>query len=254
VGRFPNLYVFMKDNFSKQSDLYSRFRPGYPKQLFDFLMPLVPDKETAWDCGTGNGQVAVRLSFYFNKVYATDLSSAQIENAHKRQNIFYAVENAEETLFPDNKFDLITVAQAIHWFEFEIFYRGAKRTLKPGGIIAVIGYDIFRINKKLDALTDQFYHDITGPYWDKERKYVEERYLTIPFPFKEIKTPGFTMSYNWTFEQVIGYLNTWSAVQHYFRKNNQNPVDKFSDKLKDAWGSVLKRKVIFPIFMRTGRN
>src|SRR5664279_4773068 len=103
----------MKDNFSKQSDLYSRFRPGYPGKLFDFLLPLVPDKKTAWDCGTGNGQVATKLAQYFNEVYATDLSSAQIKNAEKKGNIFYSVENAEATLFPDDKFDLITVAQAI---------------------------------------------------------------------------------------------------------------------------------------------
>jgi ubiquinone/menaquinone biosynthesis C-methylase UbiE len=243
----------MKDNFSKQSDLYSRFRPGYPRQLFDFLLPLVPDKKTAWDCGTGNGQVAVKLSVYFNKVYATDLSSAQIEKADKKTNIFYSVESAEETLFPDNKFDLITVGQAIHWFEFKNFYREAKRTLKPGGIIAVIGYDVFRINKKIDLLINNFYRDTTGPYWDKERKYIDEHYLTIPFPFKEITTPGFFMKYNWEYEQVVGYLNTWSAVQHYIRKNNEDPVEKFSEELKKAWGNVLKRKVTFPIFMRTGR-
>ncbi|MDQ2863317.1 MAG: class I SAM-dependent methyltransferase, partial [Bacteroidota bacterium] len=85
----------MKDNFSKQSDLYSKFRPGYPKKLFDFLMPLVPDKKEAWDCGTGNGQVAAALSGYFKKVYATDLSAAQIGNAVIKDNIFYSVEKAE---------------------------------------------------------------------------------------------------------------------------------------------------------------
>lgn len=244
----------MKDNFSKQSDLYSRFRPGYPRQLFNFLLPLVPGKKAAWDCGTGNGQVAIRLSAHFNEVYATDLSSAQISNAGKKQNIFYSVENAEKTSFADQLFDLITVAQAIHWFEFTSFYSEAHRTLKPGGVIAVFGYDIFRINKKTDALVDRFYKEVTGPYWDKERKYVDEHYVTIPFPFKEIPTPGFAMTYSWAFEQVTGYLNTWSAVQHYIRKNNQNPVDEFSAELKEVWGNVLHRKVTFPIFMRTGRK
>lgn len=244
----------MKDNFSKQSDLYSRFRPGYPGQLFDFLLPLVPEKRNAWDCGTGNGQVAAKLSQYFGEVYATDLSAAQIENAEHKKNIFYSVEKAEKTLFPNNKFDLITIAQAIHWFDFNAFYGEARRTLKAGGIIAVIGYDILRINKKIDFLIDRFYRDTTGPYWDEERKYVEEHYLTIPFPFKEITTPGFSMNYNWELEHVTGYLNTWSAVKHYIRKNNENPVDKFSEELKQVWGSVLKRKVRFPIFMRTGRK
>ena len=244
----------MKDNFSKQSDLYSQFRPGYPKQLFNFLIPLVPDKKSAWDCGTGNGQVAVKLSQYFNKVYATDLSAAQINNAEERKNIFYSVENAEETLLPDNKFDLVTVAQAIHWFDFKNFYHQVNRTLKPGGVIAVVGYGVFRINKEIDFLINEFYRKTTGPYWDKERKYIDEHYGTIPFPFKEIDAPDFFMNYNWELEQVIGYLNTWSAVQHYIRKNNENPVEKFSEELKKSWGNVLKRTITFPIFMRTGRK
>ena len=244
----------MKDNFSKQSDLYSQFRPGYPRQLYNYLLPLVPDKKTAWDCGTGNGQVAVKLSQYFNEVYATDLSSVQIANAVTKKNIFYAVENAEETLFTDNKFDLITIAQAIHWFDFKNFYHEAERTLKPGGIIAVIGYDVFRINEEINSMIDEFYRKTTGPYWDEERKYVDDHYTTIPFPFKEIETPQFSINYNWEFDQVIGFLNTWSAVQHYIRKNNENPVEKFSEQLRKVWGSVLERKVSFPVFMRTGRK
>lgn len=244
----------MKDNFSKQSDLYSRFRPGYPQQLFDFLIPLVPDKNTAWDCGTGNGQVAVKLSGYFNKVYATDLSPVQINNAVLKKNIFYSVENAEETLFDDNKFDLITIAQAIHWFDFEKFYQEAERTLKPGGIIAVTGYDIFRINEEINFLVDHFYKETTGPYWDKERRHIDDHYTNIPFPFNEIKSPDFSMNYNWGFEQVVGYLNTWSAVQHYIRKHNENPVEKFAEQLKKVWGNRLKRKVSFPVFIRTGRK
>ena len=135
-----------------------------------------------------------------------------------------------------------------------IFINRFTGTLRPGGIIAVIGYDVVRINEKVDLLIDKFYRETTGPYWDNERKYVEEHYRTISFPFKEINTPAFSMNYNWQFEQVIGYLNTWSAVQHYIRKNNENPVEKFSNELKKVWGNVLKRKISFPVFMRTGRK
>jgi len=244
----------MKDNFSKQSDLYSKFRPGYPKKLFDFLMPLVPDKKIAWDCGTGNGQVAVALAEYFKKVYATDLSGTQINNAVLRNNIFYSVEKAEETKFDSNTFDLITIAQAIHWFDFDKFYKEVHRTLKPGGIIAAIGYDVLKINRKIDAIIDNFYKNTTGPYWDQERKLVDNHYATIPFPFKQIESPVFSMSYQWNLEQVIGYFNTWSAVQHYIRKNNENPVDEFSKELRKAWGGVGRRKVSFPVFIRVGRK
>lgn len=244
----------MKDNFSTQSGLYSKFRPGYPQKLFDFLLPLVPEKNVAWDCGTGNGQVALKLSRYFKEVFATDLSAAQISNAALKDNIFYSVQKAEQTSFGENTFDLITVAQAIHWFNFEEFYNEARRALRPGGVIAVIGYGILRINRCLNSMIDKFYSVTIGPYWDAERKYVDANYSTIPFPFKKIKSPFFSMNYYWEFDQVIGFLNTWSAVQHYIKKHNENPVEQFADELKEGWGNIAKRKVSFPVFMIAARN
>src|SRR5437879_2833438 len=108
----------MKDNFSKRSHLYARFRPTYPRQLFEFLISLVPERQAAWDCGTGNGQVAAVLAGYFDKVYATDISENQIKHAVEKPNVVYKIEAAEQTSFPDELFDLITVAQAVHWFDF----------------------------------------------------------------------------------------------------------------------------------------
>ncbi len=244
----------MKDNFSKQSNLYSKFRPGYPAELVDFLVALVRSKDKSWDVGTGNGQFAVQLAEYFSKVYATDISAAQIENATSKPNIFYSVQKAEQSSFSENTFDLITIAQAIHWFEFDNFYTEAKRVLKPSGLIAALCYDIFSINEEIDFLVNDFYKNVTGPYWDDERKYVDEHYRSIPFPFQEIEAPSFKMNYNWKFENAIGYLNTWSAVQHYIKKNNENPVDAFSSQLKKAWGNTITRKVSFQIFMRVGKN
>jgi len=71
----------MKDNFSNQSFLYAKFRPSYPAALFEFILSLVPDKQSAWDCGTGNGQIAGVLADSFEIVYATDISKNQLANA-----------------------------------------------------------------------------------------------------------------------------------------------------------------------------
>ena len=244
----------MKDNFSLQSDLYARFRPGYPKQLFDFLLPLVPEKNTAWDCGTGNGQVAVKLAGSFKAVHATDISAAQLRHAPQRENIFYHTIPAEQDFFAQGQFDLITVAQAIHWFDRDRFFAQVSKTLRPGAILAIIGYDILQINQEIDGLINDFYHQATGPYWDTERKLVEDHYANIAFPFKEIAAPGFWTRNKWSFEELLGYLNTWSAVQHYIRKHNANPVDTLAVSLRKAWGDVGKRNVAFPVFMRVGRK
>lgn len=135
----------MKDNFSRQSIDYAKYRPHYPEELFGFLMPLLKEHHLAWDVATGNGQVANLLAEYFNQVIATDISENQLKHAIQKHNVMYRVESAEQSSLPDASVDLITVAQAIHWFNFEAFYREVRRTLKPNGLIVVIGYPLFSI-------------------------------------------------------------------------------------------------------------
>lgn len=241
----------MKDNFSVNSADYARFRPGYPPELFGYLKMYLSGNENAWDCGTGNGQVAVELAKFFGKVYATDISEQQLINAIQMKNIFYSRQPAEKTNFDDEFFNLICVAQAIHWFDFEKFYSEVNRTLKPGGIFAVMGYGLFKTNKETQDVILKLYHEMTGPYWDPERKYLDENYTSIPFPFKEIQVPTFEQRMVWNFEQLTGYLKTWSAVKHYEKQTGENPVDIVSTDLKRSFGS--KGKVCFPILFRVGR-
>lgn len=170
----------MKDNFSTNSSLYAQFRPKYPAELFSFLDSRVEHKEAAWDCGTGNGQVAGELAKFFNRVKATDISQNQLDNTEKSPNINYSLKPAEETNFPDNSFDLI----AIHWFDFSQFYKEVDRTLKPGGIIAVIGYGLLKSNEQTNDLINHLYRDIVGPSWDHERRYLDEGYPQYPVSFR----------------------------------------------------------------------
>jgi hypothetical protein len=243
----------MKDNFSTQSELYVKFRPTYPNELYDFLLSITETKNTAWDCGTGNGQVAEQLSKHFKEVYASDISENQIKNAVKRDNIFYKVERAEHTSFRDKSFDLITVGQAIHWFDFDTFYKEVERTITAKGILAVTGYGLLNTNDVIDKIIRKFHDEIVGPYWDAERKYVNENYRTIPFPFKELEAPQLYNSYEWKLEQMVGYLNTWSAVQHYIKANTKNPIEIIYDDLEHAWGLDSIRMVRFPILLRVAK-
>jgi len=243
----------MKDNFSKQADLYAQFRPTYPGAVFTHVMQYVNERNTAWDCATGNGQAAKELARYFDTVYATDISEKQIQNAVHRDNIIYKIESAENNSFNDDMFDLITVAQAIHWFDFTRFYNEVKRTSKPGGILAVIGYGLVQTSSKLNDAILHFYQNTVGPYWDKERKYIDENYQTIPFPFEELEPIQLHSEYEWNLDRLIGYLNTWSSVQHYIKANHSNPVDLVYNDLKDAWDNEPVKLFYFPIFVRIGR-
>lgn len=243
----------IKDNFSIQSENYKKYRPTYPQELYDFLYSIVPEKQNAWDCGTGNGQVAHQLAKVFENVFATDISRQQIEKALANPKIHYSVQEAEKTTFPENTFDLITVAQAIHWFEFDQFYEEVNRTLKRSGILAVIGYGLIQTFKEANKLIIDLYN-ILRPFWDKERKFIDENYQTIPFPFKEIEAPELQINCDWTFEHLINYLGTWSAVQHYKKKLNQDPIKLIYEDLIESWGMIEERKVVFPVFLRIGKG
>jgi len=239
-----------KDLFSSHASQYAAFRPPYPKELYDFIFSQLKDFDSAWDAGTGNGQVARDLSKRFKKVFATDISDKQIENAVQAENIFYSVAG-ETTSFTDKSFDLICVAQAIHWFDRARFYEEVKRVAKPDALLAIWGYGLLSIDSEIDKQIRNFYTNIVGSYWDKERKLIDEEYKTISFPFQEIKTPSFEFSFQWTLPELHGYLTTWSAVQKFIKANGSNPVDNLIQKILPLWNSG-KKQIRFPLFARIG--
>ena len=243
----------MKDNFSTISDRYAKFRPNYPQAVFDFLYPLLTTKECAWDCGTGNGQLAAELAKDFKLVQATDISQSQLDHAHQAENIHYSLQPAEKTRFDDSTFDLITVAQAVHWFDFDKFNTEVCRVAKPNGLIAILGYELNTITPEVDRVVRRFYSEVIGKFWDPERRHLEQKYQTIPFPFRELETPEIYNIKLWNFKTLIGYLKTWSAVQHFVKANGYDPVDEIAAELRTAWGDAEVRKVSFPIIFRVGR-
>lgn len=245
----------MKDNFSTQAATYARFRPNYPDEYIEYVVSFVKDKKRALDVATGNGQVAEKLARHFEKVYGTDISEKQLENAVQKDNIVYKVAKAEETDFEGSTFDLITVAQAIHWFEFDAFYKEIYRLLKSEGVFAVMGYGHFSTNPDSDAILRKLHREILGPYWDPERRYVDDDYKTIPFPFDEVKVEEgkFSETFTWDFEHLLGYIASWSATQHYIKQVGHDPVDLIRGELKESWAKG-NGKAHFPLLLRIGKK
>lgn len=240
----------MKDLFSTQSNYYAQFRPLYPKELYTFLSSLTKEHHKVWDAGTGNGQVARELANIFDQVIASDISEAQLNNAPQMENITYIKAAEELPGVPDNTFDLVTVATAIHWFDFEKFYAEVKRVAKKDARLAVWCYDLIRVNEELDPLIDAFSNKTLYEYWDKERRYVDEGYRTIPFPFREVETPSLSIKATWSLEHIEGYFNSWSAVAHYKKAHNSNPVDAFIEQIRPLWKD--KQNVEFFLHIRVG--
>ncbi len=242
-----------KDNFSRQSESYNKYRPTYPQELFEYLSSLSQKHDLAWDCGTGNGQSAIGLANYFEKVYATDPSEQQILNARPHPKIIYKVEKAECSSLPNNSADLITVAQALHWFDFGKFYTEVKRVLKSDGIIAVWTYGLPKISTEIDTLILHFHDTIVGGFWQRENQFVAEEYKTIPFPFNEIKTPSFQFQKEITLEDLKGLLFSWSATQRYIDQNGENPILKIENDFQNLWKKPDGTKLAtWQIFLKVG--
>ncbi|MTI23311.1 class I SAM-dependent methyltransferase [Fulvivirga sp. RKSG066] len=239
----------LKDNFSKQADLYAKYRPTYPKDLYDFLYAHTSKFEAAWDCATGNGQVASVLSEKFETVYATDISENQLNSAVKKSNILYSMGSAENSGL-EKPVDLITVAQAIHWFNVDKFYLEAQRLAKPGATLAYWGYGLIRINKEADNIIKHFYEDVVGPFWDPERALIENSYEDIHLPLVHTKIVRFQYQAEWTLEHLLGYLSSWSAVQKYIDAKGHNPADHLRGRLEEIFKGF--QRVTFPIFLTLG--
>jgi SAM-dependent methyltransferase len=242
------------DHFSSRAAAYAKFRPHYPPELFDFLTQLAPARQLAWDCACGNGQATIDLAQRFERVIATDASEAQIANAMRRPNIDYRVALADNSGLADASVDLATVAQALHWFKLDAFYREADRTLRPGGILAVWTYGCTRIDRaEIDAITNDFYANIVGPFWPPERAMVEDEYRSIPFPTPQVPAPEFRMRMKWTLDQFLGYLSSWSATKNYIQARGENPIEPLAHRLQKCWGDQT-RLVEWPLAIRIWRK
>jgi SAM-dependent methyltransferase len=243
-----------KDHFSKQAADYARFRPGYPRELFDYLVSIAPSRRLAWDCGTGNGQAAAGLASVFDAVIATDASEKQITNAELHERVDYLVAPAEDSSIDFGTVDLIMVAQALHWFDLDRFYAEARRVLKSDGVLAASAYNLLHINPAIDEVVNRYYYEVVGPFWPQERKLVEQ-FDNLPFPFHEIDPPKFEMTAQWNLDHLVGYLRTWSSTQRFMAAKGSDPLKQIMGELRAAWGTPEQtRNVIWPLTLRIGRK
>lgn len=243
-----------KDNFSKQADLYVKYRPHYPRELYAYLSSLTPAHTLVWDCGTGNGQAAIGLAELYDNVIATDPSEKQIANCLPHPKVSYRIEKAEASSLASHSADLLTIANALHWFDFGAFYAEARRVVKPGGVIAAWAIGTPAVSPDIDTIV-QHYHDITlNDFWQAENRLVEKKYTTIPFPFKQVSAPEFTCTRSLNLPDFIGFLNTWSATQRFIEKKGYNPTEQVLKELQNVWGEAADQKMLrWELILKVGR-
>ena len=222
--------------------------------MFDWLASRCSTRDLVWDCATGNGQAAQALAGYFQHVHATDLSAEQIAQARPHPKIDFRTAPANASGLVDHSCDLVTVAQALHWFCTDDFHAEVRRVLKPGGLFAAWTYTLLRGEPELNAIIEDFYIHTVGPWWPPERRWVDTGYRGMPFPVADSEAPGFEIRLEWTLHDLLAYLRTWSATQRHIKETGVDPCVKLGQRLEALWPRPeAKKPIIWPIALRCGR-
>ncbi len=243
-----------QDHFSTHAAGYAAHRPVYPLALVDCLAELAPGRALAWDAGCGSGQLSLLLAQRFDRVIATDASAEQIAHAAVHPQVEYRCAPAEASGLAAGIADLAVAAQAAHWFDLPGYYAEVRRVARPGAAVALVSYGNVRADATIGPLIDRFYSDALGPLWPPERRLVENGYRSLPFPFPELATPPLEIRVEWRLADVMGYVETWSAVRAMERVEGRGPIDAFEAELARAWGDPASvRLVRWPLSLRVGR-
>jgi len=242
-----------KDLFSLQASDYARFRPVYPPELYAWLAAQAPARRLAVDVGTGNGQAAIALAQHFDRVVGVEPSDGQRANATPAARVEYRPGTAEATGLDAASADLLTVAQAFHWFKQDRFFAEVRRVVRPGGCLAFWCYGLAFITPEIDAAVHHYYEDLLGSFWEPERKLVEQGYRGVVVPFEEIAAPAFAMKLTWSLDHLLGYLGTWSPRKPFAAARGQDPLELALPRLRAAWGDAGERPVDWPLSVRAFR-
>jgi len=242
-----------QDHFSHAASEYASFRPVYPRHFIAFVASLPRGRRLAWDCGTGSGQAATLLAEHFDRVVATDAAEKQIARASPHERVEYRVALAHESGLPPASCDLVSVAQALHWFDLDLFYHEVDRVLVPGGALAVWCYGNARVSPAIDVVVDWFYATRVGRFWPRERRLVEEAYSTLPFPYPKIPPPQAQLQATMTRQAFVGYVGTWSAVSEARRIEKSDPLPDLERELDEVWPTAAPaREVTWPLALHAG--
>ena len=241
--------------FDTKPEIYARSRPLYPDSLFEYLSSLCKEHQAAWDGACGNGQASVGLAQYFDVVQATDISKEQISNAIPNPKVKYSVQPSEHTNFLHDQFDLVCIAQALHWFNYDQFWPEVKRILKPGGIFTAWGYSWFSANNEIDDCINEKFLKIIEAWWAPQNKLLWDHYQNIPFPFEPLDSPEINLSVEWDLDQLFAFLHSWSATRQRMEEKGTAFFLEAFDSVKALWGDRgKKRKVDLDFCILVGRH
>jgi len=240
------------DHFSTGSKAYAAFRPTYPAALVDDLADACRATDVVWDVGCGTGQLSTMLPRRFKAVLATDPSQSQLDQAAPTERVSYLCRPAEDSGFFARSVDCIVVAQAAHWFDMPRFNAECVRVGRAGALVALVSYGLMFVEPKIDECLTRFALETLRDFWPAERHHVDTGYRELAFPFGPVTLPAISMRAEWSCDQTLGYVGTWSAVGALSRAGLSARFTAFAAELTGLWGPG-SRKVEWPLVIRAGR-
>uniref|UniRef100_A0A5B7B3G1 Methyltransferase type 11 domain-containing protein n=1 Tax=Davidia involucrata TaxID=16924 RepID=A0A5B7B3G1_DAVIN len=253
--------------FDKQAEIYLDARPNYPSEWYSMLADRTTHHTLAWDVGTGNGQAALGVAEHYEQVIGSDVSEAQLKCGMTHPRIRYlhtplslSDDELVSLIGGEDSVDLVTAATAVHYFDLPRFYSIVTRLLrKPGGILAVWGYNSIVVSPDFDPVLKRF-HDTTLPFWNPNAQYMFDGYQTLPFPFESVglgsegKPLPLDMPKELSFDGFLGMLRSWSAVNTAKERGVDLLPEGVVKEFESAWGgSKLRRSVTYKAFMLAGK-
>lgn len=133
--------------FDAKGSVYAKGRPAYPEQIFEYLIKtnVLKEDATVADIGSGTGIFTLQISPFVNKTFAIEPNDDMRDKAELLYNDFSNIVSvngtAEATTLKNTCVDLITVAQAFHWFDRKSFKLECQRILKKNGKVFLVWND-----------------------------------------------------------------------------------------------------------------
>lgn len=185
---------------------------------------------------------------------ATDASAAQVAAATPWAGVRFSVAPAERAPFPDRSFDAVCAAQSYHWFDPAPFHAEVHRVLKPGGILAVWGYDKLVVAPEVDAALERALLDPIASHWPPQNRLLWNGFGDLPFPYERLQSPSFEIVAEWSLAQLVGYLGTWTAVKRHVASGHGSFLADVERALVKPWGRAPARRVTMPLHFLCGRH
>lgn len=132
------------NRFDGKGEIYAKARPKYSTKLLDYMKNTlnIPEGSVFADIGSGTGIFTEQLLNCGYYVYAVEPNADMCKIAEEKLSEyegFTSVKGTDSnTNLPDESVDVITAAQAFHWFDAEAFKKECKRILKPNGKVVIV--------------------------------------------------------------------------------------------------------------------